>query len=154
MGWNYSGDPTSCPRDAVRFLVGDTCENEPLVEDGEIAYALLKQSQPELAAAIVLRALAAKFSRLDSVSVGGVSRSGSAIADAYAKRASELDPSGVTAVTYLVLPSFGGLKISEKDTLDDDTDAVQPAFRRGMNDIPEGPDDAFDDVDNRIRWIR
>jgi hypothetical protein len=143
MAWNYSGDPLLNDRDKVRFLVGDTCEKDALVSDEEIAYALSKQAAHELAAAIVLRALAAKYSRIGSVSVGDVSKSADGIAAAFSARAKELDPNGVTtAVGYFVLPSFGGLSIPSKQTLDDDTDAVQPSFRRGMNDIPGGPDDS------------
>lgn len=41
MTWTYSGDPTSTPKDEVRFLVGDTDAEAPLLSDEEIAYLLV-----------------------------------------------------------------------------------------------------------------
>ena len=38
--WTYSGDPTDSDRDAVRFEVGDTDENDRLLSDGEVTYCL------------------------------------------------------------------------------------------------------------------
>jgi hypothetical protein len=150
--WNYSGDPTNSTRDEVRFLVGDTCADEPLVQDEEIAYALGKYSKPNLAAALVLRTLAAKMSRLVTSRVGEVSSNCSDLAKAYSDRAKELDPGGIVVSDgLLVLPSFGGLSISEKETLDADTDAVQPAFRKGMNDIPGGPSDSVTSEESELQ---
>lgn len=140
MAWNYSGDPGDSPRDKVRFLVGDTCEEQQLVSDGEIAWAVSSQPTEELAAALVLRALAARYSRLVTVKVGDVSKNCGQMAKAFKERADELDPSGMTSgAALLVLPRFGGLSISEKEALDSDSDAVQPVFRKGMDDIPGGP---------------
>ncbi len=150
MSWNYTGRPSSCDRDEVRFLLGDTDASDPLVTDEEIAWAIESQGTLRLAAAVCLRALASKFSRYVTRRVGDVSQNCSEMAKAFRDRADELDPSGLTA-RPLALPSFGGLSISEKETLAEDTDAVQPRFRRGMNDIPGGPpDDGLDDPE----WIR
>jgi len=154
VSWNYTGRPESSTRDEVRFLVGDTCEKNPLVRDEEIAYALAKFPTVRLAAALVLRALASKFASQVSYRVGDVQLSGGGqVTGAYQKRADELDPSHLTAGCALLLPKFGGESISEKETFDADSDAVQPAFRRGMNDIPGGPGDVSteDYDDDRIR---
>lgn len=40
MDWSYSGDPTSSPKDEIRFLIGDTTESDPVLLDGEILYVL------------------------------------------------------------------------------------------------------------------
>ena len=142
MGWNYSGDPNRNERDKVRFLIGDTCKESPLVQDEEISFALSRFSEVELAAALCCRAIAAKFSRQVNTTVGGVSRACSDLAKAYAARAKELDPDDTTTggASALVLPSFGGLSISEKTALDSDTDATPVNFKIGMDDIPGGPD--------------
>lgn len=152
MTWNY--DPRmSKDRDKVRFYVGDTNPDDKLVQDEEIEYAIGEQPTLEFAAAVVLRALAAKFSRLVSSRAGDVSISNAAaVAQAFAKRAKEFDPFDLSlGSSSLVLPSFGGLTFSEKETLDSDDDAVQPSFRRAMDDIPGGPDDVADEYDDRIR---
>lgn len=149
MGWNYSGDPASCPRDEVRYLCGDTCKEDPLVDDEEILYHLSNQPDPRLAAALVLRTLATKYSRLTSVSVGDVSYSGSDLAKAFVERANDLDPSGITT-TGLCLPVFGGISRTANDALDNNPDAVPPAFRRGIFDLPGTADDA----ESEDPWIR
>jgi hypothetical protein len=142
MTWNYSGNPASSDLDEVRYLVGDTDSTDPLVQDEEINYAIGKQSTLELAAAQVLRALAAKYSRWSNYSVGEVSVSDvAAIAKAFKERADELDPMGLTlGDSALCAPSFGGLTITGKESLDEDTDAVQPMFKKGADDYPGGPD--------------
>ena len=152
MTWTYSGDPATSDRDEVRFLVGDTDPEDKMVEDAEINWAIANQSTTKLAAAVVLRALASKFSRMVTNKVGDLSTNCSDLATAFSDRANELDPSGLTKATALCLPSFGGLSISGKETLSEDTDAVQPRFYRGQDDIPGGyPDDSPpDDPD----WIR
>ena len=142
MAWNYSGNPSDSDLDQVRFLVGDTDSTDPLVLDEEIDFAISNQSTLPLAAAQVLRALATKFSRQASWKVGDVAATNvAAVAKAFKERADELDPDGITlGDAKLAAPKFGGLTYSEKDTYDSDTDAVQPMFKKGLNDIPGGPD--------------
>jgi len=38
MSWTYSGDPTSSKKDECRFLIGDTNETAPIMQDEEIEY--------------------------------------------------------------------------------------------------------------------
>lgn len=40
MTWTYTADPTSSTKDAVRFLIGDTDETNPVVQDEEIYFNL------------------------------------------------------------------------------------------------------------------
>lgn len=146
MSWNYTGRPDQSNRDKVRFLIGDTCRDDQQVQDEEIAWALSDQSDNvELAAAKVLRAMAAEWSRVASVKVGDVAiTNAAAIAKGLSERADELDPYGLAmGGVSLVIPRFGGLSISEKETLAEDSDAVQPSFSRGMFDNPEGPGDGL-----------
>ncbi len=148
MAWTYSGDPANSDLDQVRFLVGDTDTSDQLLLDAEIAWAITDQSTLLLAAALCLRTLANKFSKMVTRKVGDVSTSCSDMAKAFAARADELDPNGITKAIALALPSFGGLTISGKADLDADSDAVQPSFSRGMNDYPGGfPDGVNDDDD-------
>lgn len=137
MTWNYSGDPAASDLDQVRFLIGDTLSVQPLIQNEEINFAIAQQSTLRLAAAVVLRALAARYTRYPNFAVGDVSASAlSDVAEGFMRRARELDPTGVTAGSALCAPSFGGLTLSEKEMLDGDTDAVQPLFRKGADDYP------------------
>jgi len=151
--WSYT-DPSASDKDAVRFLVGDTSSADPQVTDEEIDWSLTQHSKIRYAAALVCRALAAKYSKCAvSVSIGDISTSNAAaVAKEYAERAKELDPSGITKGTAIVLPKFGGLSISEKETLAGDTDAVQPSFSRGMDDYPGGPGDGVKTGEDEEDW--
>ena len=40
MSWNYSGDPASSKKDECRFLLGDTDESAPIMQDEEIQYII------------------------------------------------------------------------------------------------------------------
>jgi len=151
VAWNYTGDPANSDRDAVRFLVGDTCEADPLLQDAEVDFVISEQTTNELAAAYCLRALAARFSRQVTKKIGDVSVNCSDLAKAFAERADELDPNGITKNVPLALPSFGGLSIDEKDSLAEDEDAVQPSFSRGMNDMPGGYPDGPEDYNELTR---
>lgn len=144
MTWTYvpAGNPEAVDRDKVRFLIGDTCTEEQLVLDEEIDYALSEYSELKLAAAVVLRALAAKCTREVSFRVGDVSKSGvENKAKGYLALAEQYDPNDITVEALLGLPRFGGLTHSEKEDYAEDSDAVQPYFSREENDIPGGPPD-------------
>lgn len=40
MSWSYSGDPSSSALDKCRFLLGDTNEEAPIMQDEEINYII------------------------------------------------------------------------------------------------------------------
>ena len=40
MSWNYSGNPASSKIDEMRFVIGDTNENDPIMQDEEIDYLI------------------------------------------------------------------------------------------------------------------
>jgi len=141
MTWTYSGDPAASDLAQARFLIGDTDSDDELLQDEEIEWAIASQSTITLAAALCLRTLSNKFSRLVTRKIGDLAVNCSDMAKAFADRAKELDPAGVTASFLLALPSFGGLSVSGKDTLNSETDAVQPSFSRGMFDYADGDDD-------------
>lgn len=135
MTWTYGGDPSANDKDAVRFLSGDTDTTDQLVTDEEIAWLLTENPNVYSAAAESCRAIASKYARYADKTVGRISESASQKADAYEARADSLDEKA----SMNCVPSFGGLSISEKEALDEDTDAVQPSFPIGDWDHPEVP---------------
>lgn len=40
MSWSYSGNPANSELDALRFLIGDTNEDEPIMQDEELEYLI------------------------------------------------------------------------------------------------------------------
>ena len=140
MAWSF--DPAlPTDKDKVRLYIGDTDETNPQVADETIDATLVEYPDPLLAAAVISRSLAAQYGRQVTYRAGDVSENSSDLAKFYLDLAKELDPAGVTKAIPLASISVGGLSISEKETLDSNSDAVQPSFSRGMDDIPGGPSD-------------
>jgi len=62
VSWTYSDNPLGSPRDALRFKVGDTNEDDPLLTDAQCDKLLDESDNDVLKAAIAgCLALAAKF---------------------------------------------------------------------------------------------
>lgn len=40
MAWTYNSDPSSSPKDLIRFRIGDTDSNDPLLSDEEILFLI------------------------------------------------------------------------------------------------------------------
>lgn len=137
MTWTYSGNPADSDRDKVRFLVFDTDTNEQLLSDEEIAWLLTEQTNIYLAAANAAEAIAAKFAKDITRSAVGLSANVGNRAQFYLELANKLrDQVGTTNKRAEVFA--GGLTISGKDTLDSDSDAVQPGFKIGEFDWDGG----------------
>jgi hypothetical protein len=67
MTWTYGADPAASTTDAVRFLVGDTVLDDPLIQDEEIAWAIAENANIYAAAAQVAESIAAYFARQASM---------------------------------------------------------------------------------------
>ena len=134
MTWTYGRDPAASNRDAVRFLVGDTDNADPLVTDEEIAYALTLEPTNTLTAARVAEALAAKFSRYANQSVGDLSISYSDRVRQLKELAKQLRAEGtISAAT----PFAGGISAADKASRASDSDRVVTAVKVGVHDNPE-----------------
>lgn len=71
MTWSYSGDPSTTPKDKVRFLIGDTEQNDPLLQDEEINFALTLTSDDAAKAAVkCCEAALAKVSKSVDYEIG------------------------------------------------------------------------------------
>lgn len=71
MTWSYSGDPTTSPKDEVRFLLGDTDIDFPILQDEEINYLLANNNNTAINAAIAgCDAQLAHFAKLVTYTAG------------------------------------------------------------------------------------
>jgi len=131
MTWTYSGNPSLTTRDAVRFLVGDTDNVNQLVTDEEIAYALAQEGSAYIAAALIARGLAGKFSKYVDQSVGDLSISYSQRVTQYNDLAKRLEAQGSSS---LGIPFAGGISQADKTTREEDTDRVPTAAKVGVHD--------------------
>jgi len=132
LTWTYGGDPAANDRDSVRWLVGDTDTTDQLVTDEEIAYALGEFGGPIHAAVVTAEAISALFSRQADKKIGTLSISASQRAKQYCALAEKLKRRIGTDLAEMFV---GGTKISEKETLAEDEDAIQPSFQIGQDDF-------------------
>jgi len=138
--WNYDADLADAIS-KVRLLIGDTDPNDRLLLDDEIAFFLSEQSDNiYLAAAACCRAIAAKFSRQADFTNLSLSVSASQRAKAYLEMATELEAKSASLVGAEMF--VGGITKSGKQELANDTNAVQPSFNRGQDDLPGNDDQA------------
>ena len=116
MGWTYSGDPSASGRDEVRFLIGDTDQDDQLLTDEEIDYTITVYPDDGTsysnyrAAAECARSLAAKYARLVNKTVGSLSLQYGTRAEQFRELASMLDDQGLkgTSQRRMGAPILGG----------------------------------------------
>lgn len=130
MSWTYSGDPSQSPKDAVRFIIGDTIESDPILQDEEINYILSQNANIDDAAYNACVGIVAKFSRLINQSVGEVKLEYSQRVKHYQQLADKLEQSA----NIVAIPYAGGISTADKQEMQSDNSIVQPAFRKGMMD--------------------
>lgn len=132
MAWNYSGDPSSSKKDELRFNIGDTDSQDQLMSDGEINYLLTKSNQSiALSCISACDLLAMKFARLADESVGQVRISYS---QKYAQYLKMKEAFRSKAAIDECMPYAGGISQSDKETMRDNGDLVQPIFSRHQHE--------------------
>ncbi len=70
MSWSYSGDPSTSNRDAVRFYLQDTDEENQTMSDEDIDFLLKSETKPLDAAILGLKTLVTKYSMLSETTIG------------------------------------------------------------------------------------
>lgn len=134
MTWSYTlSNLALMALDAVRWFVGDTDVAYPQLQDEEIDFALVLRGNAYGAAALCAAALAAKYSRLVSMSADGVSSQNGQKAIAY--RALSEEYARKEAINYAI-PYAGGISVSDIRAIQSNPDRVPDLFRYGMFDNP------------------
>lgn len=128
--FSYSGNPASSQKDEVRFLVGDTNADAPLISDDEIKYLLSQAGSPVNAAIQAAYSLVAKFSRSCDETVGAVSKSYGQRAESFRKLAKDLQKQ--QAIDGCI-PYAGGISLAEKVAAENNTDRVDNFFYRDLH---------------------
>jgi len=123
MAWNYSGDPSTSTKDAIRFEIGDTDQSWKLLEDEEIEYALKVEPNWIAAAARCCESIARRFAREADQRLGPSYVYKRQRSEAYKELAQELRRRSSSGM-YV-----GGVRQGE-DLLDGHL--RQPSFKRGM----------------------
>lgn len=133
LQFTYTRDPENVPRDAVRFLVGDTDGNDPLLDDREIAWTLLQSGgNQKIAAALCAEAISGFFSRETDIRVGDISVAASKLAEQWRKKAEQLRDEAGHDITVF----FGGVFKADTQNRSNNSALIQPEFRKGITDNP------------------
>ncbi len=132
MPFTYSFDPSTSPKDYVRFLIGDTDRCDPILDDQEIYIYLNTYNNGVLiSAARCCEAIAAKFSRRVSEGVGPVKIEFQQAAKAYRDMAMDLRR---RSAIEDCAPYAGGISVSDKRAEEQNSDRVKPDFTKQMMD--------------------
>ncbi len=102
------------------------------MDDREVAHALSKYPNENLAAAFLCEHLFGRFASKADFSVGPVSKSYSKVAELFHAKAEQLR----LEASKFAIPSFPATSFTEKDALVHDSDLTQPEFAKAMFDNP------------------
>lgn len=145
MGWTYDNSDlattTASGRlNAVRLLVGDTDTTDQQVQDEEITFALSEaQDNVYFAASWIAKTISSKYGRrVDTKLDGQLSAMYSQLHRHYQTLSVNLDQQGKKYSGSSLGVKYGGLKISEVNSVRDDTNRVTPSFRRDRFKYPDG----------------
>lgn len=141
MTFTYSGNPSESEVDAVRFLIGDTEEEEPLLHNEEILYLSsiwTLQFSIYWTAAMAAEAIAARFAREVTFNSDSQTISTSELQQKYLTMAE-----GLRAL-HRAMPAGAGVDVGGmlRDEYHDPTIAPL-AFGRGMHDEIEAGEQDF-----------
>lgn len=134
MTWTYAGTPGTSTaaerRDYVRFNLGDTVSGaDPTLSDEEIAAMLsMASNSVPLATLSSAQGLLARFAQQADFTRSKVSVSASQRFKALERLIAKLEADSFASAS--AGPYAGGTSKADKDTMRDDTDAVQPPFSR------------------------
>jgi hypothetical protein len=127
MTWTYNSASITTNLAKVRLQIGDTDTNDQQLTDEEIQFFIDTEQTIYMAAYRCALALVAEYARKVDKEMGDLKLLAAQRHRHYLKLAAELKEKNVPGI-----PSAGGVYISEKDTLEDNTNLVKPFFQRGM----------------------
>lgn len=132
MTWTYDTS-LSTSRDKVRLLVGDTDTNDQQLSDEEITFITSEETNVYRAAALASRTLAAKYARLVGSSVESLRFFASDRFDHYTQLARQLEEqASKVSGSSVGSPVITGISIDAIESVEDDTDRVGSAFKKGQ----------------------
>lgn len=133
MAWTYGGDPSKNNLDAVRYLVRDADEADPIVQDEEINFALSQNGNNLYrAAADVCDAIALELGRQLDFN-GPQAWDSNKKYEQYKQMATDFR---ARAAKRGVSIFAGGISVADKQSRSDDTDRVANDFTKTLHDAP------------------
>ena len=130
--FTYGNDPAASDVDAVRFLVGDTNADRPLLDDREVEWAIAQYPDQHLAAASLADHLFGVYASKGDFKVGPINKSYSKVADLFRQKAAQLRDEACKGA----VPSFPATSKSAKQILESNSDLPSPQILVGISDNP------------------
>ncbi len=130
MSWTYNPAALEIPLNMVRMLLGDTNMADPQLQDEEIQAFVDATDSTTGAAALGARALAGKYARSVDKWVGDLKILASQRHRHYLLLQEKLERQSFGHG----VPSAGGIRISQKEAVEANSDLVPPFFKRSQHD--------------------
>lgn len=115
----------------IRLMIGDTDSSDYLIDDDELDYITSVESNVVHAAIDCCRIIIAKMARYVDSKRGRTWERASQITEHYKGIMVTLTQRATVSTNSLYA---GGIRISDKDGYEADTDRVKPSFKKGMHD--------------------
>lgn len=129
MPFTYDGSHLDIALNRIRFELGDTDSDRPLLQDEEIEFIVDTYAFLHTRVAIAARLVVAKFSgKADRIKIENFEEVKSSFVDHYTELARLHERKGFSP-PYNSAQTIGNKKIDEADT-----SLVKPSFTRGMHD--------------------
>lgn len=138
MTWTYNlAALATAPLSQVRLLIGDTDIANPLLQDEEINFFLIRRPNTYGAAAEACRSLSVRFATEATTKAGDSEIMYSDISKAFALRAQTFESQAANSGSGS--PYAGGISQSDKFNQEQDTDRVAPQFALNVDDNYTSP---------------
>lgn len=128
MGFSYDPTDLATELNALRFEIGDTDSNEPLLDDAEIAYIQAAEASFSMRASVCCEHIAAKFARDVKYKIDGFSEDAQDKYDRYIALAKKFAASASDSY-----PWAGSIVAADKERIEADTSLVKPRFTLGLD---------------------
>ena len=134
MTWSYSpSDLATSEKDAIRLEIADTDQNNQLLQDEEIVWAISQERNFWAAAARCCEMVSRDRLNKADVRLGrNMQVQYSKTAEQYYNMAKDLRRKAMGTVP----PYVGGMNVADKQAIQTDTSLVAPAFARDMQENP------------------
>lgn len=141
MTWTYSGDPSSSPKDELRFLIGDTDMNDQLLQDEELDFILGKYPSTSRAQYAAIMSIASKCARLYRQETGRIKVWADAKYKHYMMLADQLKKDMAQGFSGTPYVFAGGISHTDMLKRNLDPDQVQTDVKTDMHDNPRYTED-------------
>lgn len=128
MSFTYDSGDLSTELNRLRLEIGDTDENDTLLQDEEVAKIQAEKSTFYLRAAGCCGLICVKLSRKVRVKISGFSEDAGVVYDRYKELQNKFVQ--LASVSY---PWAASITASDKITNEDDTSLVQPKIKKGIH---------------------